>query len=84
MILKNFKYPLVNGEDGTKMERKNILNNSIEKGKMMAFLFIGTKMVLRLENGTIKMDKRMGHLKYGLEMGKSQKKRYIKKGKKMV
>ena len=84
MILKNFRSPLVNGEDGTKMERKNILNNSIKKGKMMAFLLFGTKMELRLENGIIKMDKKMGHLKYGLATEKSRKKRYIKKGKKMV
>ena len=84
MTLKNFMFPLVNGEDGTKMERKNILNNSIKKGKMMAFLLFGTKMELRLENGIIKMDKKMGHLKYGLAMGKSRKKRYKKKGKKMV
>ena len=84
MTLKSFMFPLVNGEDGTKMERKNILNNSIKKGKMMAFLLFGTKMELRLENGIIKMDKKMGHLKYGLAMEKSRKKRYIKKGKKMV
>ena len=84
MTLKSFRFPLVNGEDGIKMERKNILNNSIKKGKMMAFLLFGTKMELRLENGIIKMDKKMGHLKYGLAMEKSRKKRYIKKGKKMV
>ena len=84
MKLKSFRFPLVNGEDGMKMERKNILNNSIKKGKMMAFLLFGTKMELRLENGIIKMDKKMGHLKCGLTMEKSRKKRYIKKGKKMV
>ena len=50
----------------------------------MAFLLIGTKMELRLENGIIKMDKKMGHLVYGLAMEKSRKKRYIKKEKKMV
>ena len=74
----------MNGEDGTKMGNKNILSNSIKKGKMMAFLLFGTKMELRLENGIIKMDKRMGLLKYGLEMVESRKKRHIKKGKKMV
>ena len=56
MILKNFRFLLVNGEDGTKMERKNILNNLIKKGKMTVYLLIGTKMELRLENGIIKMD----------------------------
>ena len=84
MTLKNFRFPLVNGEDGMKMERKNILNNSIKKGKMMAFLLFGTKMELRLENGIIKKEKKMDHLQYGMEMVKSRKKRYIKKGKKMV
>ena len=83
MTLKSFRFPLVNGEDGTKMERKNILNNSIKKGKMMAFLFIGIKMELRLESGIIKMDKKMVHLKYGMMMEKSRKKRYLKKEKKM-
>ena len=68
MKLKSFKFLLVNGGDGMKMERKNILNNSIKKGKMMAFLLFGTKMELRLENGIIKMDKKTGHLKYGLAM----------------
>ena len=84
MTLKNFRFQQVNGEDGTKMDNQNILNNSIKKGKMMAFLLFGTKMELRLENGIIKMDKKMGHLKYGLTMEKSRKKRYIKKEKKMV
>ena len=56
MTLKNFMFPQVNGEDGTKMERKNILNNLIKKGKMTVYLLIGTKMELRLENGIIKMD----------------------------
>ena len=84
MTLRSFRFPLVNGEGGTKMERKNILSNSIKKGKMMAFLLFGTKMELRLENGIIKMDKKMGHLKYGLATEKSRKKRHIKKGKKMV
>ena len=56
----------------------------MKKEKMMAFLFIGTKMELRLENGIIKMEKKMDHLQYGMEMVKSRKKRYIRKGKKMV
>ena len=55
MTLKSFRFPLVNGEDGTKMGRKNILNNLIVREKMMAFLLIGTKRELRLENGIIKM-----------------------------
>ena len=82
--LMNFRFRLVNGEDGTKMEKKNILSNSMKKEKMMAFLLIGTKMELRLANGIIKMDKKMGHLKYGLKMERSRKKRHIKEGKKMV
>ena len=56
MTLKNFMFPQVNGEDGMKMEIKNILNNLIKKGKMTVYLLIGTKMELRLENGIIKMD----------------------------
>ena len=83
MILKNFRFLLANGEDGTKMEKKNILSNSIKKGKMMAFLLIGTKMELRLESGIIKMDKKMVYLKHGMMMEKSRKKRYLEKGKKM-
>ena len=58
MTLKNFRFLLVNGEDGTKME-KEYIEQFNKKEKMMAFLLIGTKMELRLENGIIKMDKKM-------------------------
>ena len=53
MRLKSFKSRLENGEDGMKMERKNMLNNLTKKVKMMGFLFIGMKMELRLGNGII-------------------------------
>ncbi len=82
MTLRNFKFQLVNGEDGTKMEKKNILNNSMKKGKMMVSLFIGMKMELRRGNGIIEMGKKMGRLKFGLQMGRSLKKQHIKEGKK--
>lgn len=84
MTLRSFRFQSANGEDGTKMGKKNISNNSMKKEKMMAFLSIGTKMELRQENGIIKMGKKMDHLQYGMEMVRSRKKRYIKMGKKMV
>ena len=68
MMLKSFKYRLENGEDGMKMERKNMLKSLTKMAKMMGFLFIGMKMELRLGNGIIKMEKNMALLKYGMEM----------------
>ena len=68
MMLKSFKSLLENGEDGTTMERKNMLNILTKKVKMMGSLFIGMKMELKLGNGIIKMEKNMALIKYGMEM----------------
>ncbi|MFL3005556.1 MAG: hypothetical protein ACJZ1R_05250 [Candidatus Neomarinimicrobiota bacterium] len=84
MTLKSFKYRLENGEDGMKMERKNMLNILTKKVKMMGFLFIGIKTDLRLGNGIIKMGKNMALLKYGMKMVKNLKRQHILKGKKKV
>ena len=66
------------------MGKKEYIEQFNKKGENDGIFIFGTKMELRLENGIIKMDKKMGHLKYGMEMEKSRKKRYIKKEKKMV
>ena len=84
MMLKSFKSLLENGEDGTTMERKNMLNILTKKVKMMGSSFIGMKMELKLENGIIKMEKNMALLKYGMGMVKNLKRQHILKGKKKV
>ncbi len=84
MTLRSFKSRLENGEDGMKMARKNMLNISTKKVKMMGSLFIGMKMELRQGNGIIKMDKDMVLLKYGMEMVKNLKRQLILKEKKKV
>ena len=84
MMSKSFKSRLENGEDGMRMERKNMLNILTKKVKMMGSLFIGMKMELKLGNGIIKMEKNMALLKYGMGMVKNIKRQHILKGKKKV
>ena len=77
MMLKSFKSRLENGEDGMKMERKNMLNILTKKVKMMGFSFIGMKMGIRLGNGIIRMEKNMALFKYGMPMVKNLKRQHI-------
>ena len=84
MMLKSFKSRLENGEDGMKMERKNMLNILTKKVKMMGSLFIGMRLELRLGNGIIKMEKNMDLLRYGMRMVKNIKRQHILQGKKKV
>ena len=84
MMLKSFKSRLENGEDGMKMERKNMLNILTKKVKMTGSLPIGMKMGLRLGSGIIKMEKDMALFKYGMAMVKNLKRQHISKEKKKV
>ena len=70
MKLRNLRCQLEDGKDGTKMEERSISKNSTKKVKMMAFLFIGIKTELRLEEWYYKNGEKDGPFKIWFENGK--------------